>query len=148
MDDALEAFTEAAVGHVGPATPHAATSLPVRIGSLQTKACALLGAWSDPAAARHAHLGHLRVPTTYLVLAAALEITVHGWDVARAVGLDERVVPDRLARRLLPVAGSLISPADRRKRFAAPLPCPSGAPPAVRLLATSGRAASWDGPRS
>ncbi len=144
MDDALEAFTEAADGLVPGSSERRAAppaSCAARIGALQAKACSLLGAWADPGAARSARIGGLRIATTYLVLAAALEITVHGWDVASALGRDHRV-PDDLARRLLPVAASLVSPADRRRRFDDPLACPSAAPAGVRLLARLGRDAA------
>ncbi|WP_228943241.1 maleylpyruvate isomerase N-terminal domain-containing protein [Nocardioides sp. Leaf374] len=61
-----------------------------------------------------------------VVAAAALEVAVHGWDVARAAGLD-RTLPDALAADLLPVARACVGPADRGPRFA-PSPTTGSAP--------------------
>lgn len=134
MEDSLDAFSEAAVGRVRLAgDPHARG----RVGSLQEKACVLLGAWSDDPPAQ-TRIGDRLVDTSLLALAAALEISVHGWDVARARGLDHPL-PDDLAGRLLPVAGALVSPEDRGTRFAVPLVAPSTAGGAARLLAFLGR---------
>lgn len=60
-----------------------------------------------------------------VVAAAALEVAVHGWDVARAAGL-ERTLPDALAADLLPVARACVGPADRGPRFAPALPTGGG----------------------
>jgi hypothetical protein len=73
-----------------------------------------------------------------LVATAALEITVHGWDVARALDLDHPVPPE-LAEALLPVAVLVVDPADRGVRFAPALRAPAYAASAERLLAHLGR---------
>jgi uncharacterized protein (TIGR03086 family) len=78
------------------------------------------------------------LPTGLLVSAAALEITVHGWDVARATGLDHEI-PDDLAQALLAVAREVVVADDRVERFAAPTPCAPGAGAPTRLLAFLGR---------
>ena len=52
---------------------------------------------------------------------AALEITVHGWDVGQATGRRTRI-PDDLAEGLLAVAQQVIDPVDRGPRFASPRP--------------------------
>ena len=73
-----------------------------------------------------------------LVLTAALEVTVHGWDVARALDLDHPV-PPALAVDLLPVARALVG----EGRFAPALAVAGdpGAPSGVRLLGAVGREA-------
>ena len=73
-----------------------------------------------------------------LVRAAALEITVHGWDVARALRLDHPL-PPALAADLLPVARGLVG----HGRFAPALTVASdpAAPSGVRLLGWVGREA-------
>ena len=73
-----------------------------------------------------------------LVLTAALEITVHGWDVARALRLDHPL-PPALAADLLPVARGLVG----HGRFAPALTVASdpAAPSGVRLLGWVGREA-------
>lgn len=134
MADGLDAFTEASGGFVTLGAPEVGTS---RLEELRGKACALLAAWSAPAAdtvwvhdqALHADL---------LLQAAAVEITVHGWDVARAAGAD-RPLPDALAADLLPAAHLLLASADRPGRFAPALETPYDAGPGERLLAQLGR---------
>ena len=108
MDDALDAFTEAAAGqvHVEPAPP-----TDDRVDTLREKACALLGAWAE-ARPPSVGVGDRRVDAPLLVSMAALEITVHGWDVAQATGRGTPI-PDDLARGLLPIAERVIGPADR-----------------------------------
>lgn len=116
MDDALDAFAEGAAGVVSVDLTMAAE---VRVRRLQDKACALHGTWSTPPP-ESVTVGDLAVDTSTLVLAAALEITVHGWDVAESTGR-ARPIPDDLARHLLPVARALVTTADRGHRFDAPL---------------------------
>lgn len=136
MVDALEAFAEGADGAI--ALDPGPRGLDVRVAHLQTLACELLGAWSAPDAPASVAVGGLPVPTPVVVRAAALEITVHGWDVARATGRDAPV-PAELARALHPVATALVDDADRGERFAAALPVPPYADPERRLLAHLGR---------
>lgn len=139
MEDALDAFTEAASGRVRvDPVPETTT----RVEALREKACVLLGAW---AAARPSveqiAVDDLGLDAPLLVATAALEITVHGWDVAQATGARTRI-PDDLARGLLGVAGQVIGPLDRGPRFACARPVPPRASYDVRLLAWTGRAAA------
>jgi uncharacterized protein (TIGR03086 family) len=140
MEDALDAFTEAASGRVRvDPVPETTT----RVDALREKACALLGAWT---AARPADgggevaIGDLGLDAPLLVATAALEITVHGWDVGQATG-SRRRIPDDLARGLLGIAQQVIGPLDRGPRFACPRPARSGAAYDEKLLAWTGRAA-------
>lgn len=135
MEDALDAFTEGAYGEVDLDDRIPAQ---VRVGNLQLKACALLGAWSHDDRPTTVRIGDHELDTSVVVLAAALEITVHGWDVAQALGLDQPI-PDRLARGLLPAAASLVSEADRGNQFGAPRPVPAEAADQDRLLGFLGR---------
>ena len=134
MDDSLDAFTEAAGGSITLTRPPAAP----RVMVLQQKACALLGLWTGegPSGVR---VGGVDLATDLLVATAALEITVHGWDVAQATGVGTPI-PEGLAADLMPIAHRLVSEADRGTRFAAPLPDPVEAPTDVRLRAFLGRA--------
>lgn len=136
MEDALDAFLEAASGRVD-VTPVPPTA--TRVEALREKACALLGAWT---AARPAAVtvGDSDLDPTLLVGTAALEITVHGWDVGRATGRGTPV-PRDLARGLLPVARQVVARADRGSRFADALSVPISATHDVRLLAYLGRSA-------
>lgn len=133
MDDSLDAFTEAAGGQVRLTASRSAPPAAV----LRQKACALLGLWSG-AGPPGVRVGGVDLATDLLVETAALEVTVHGWDVAQATGA-RTPIPDELARHLLPVALRTVSDADRGPRFAAARPEPPGAAPGGRLLAFLGR---------
>ncbi len=133
MEDALDAFGEGASGSVS-VTPDVPSALRVR--SLQAKACALLGAWSqDPP--EQVRIGPHVVETRLLVLTAALEVAVHGWDVSQALGLDHPL-PDALAHHLLAAARQLVDDDDRGSRFDEPRR-PAGPEATARLLAFLGR---------
>jgi uncharacterized protein (TIGR03086 family) len=134
MDDALDAFTEAAGGAVD--VPARGWS-PLRVDRLQEKACALLGAWSGQPPAG-VSVGGADLASDVLVSAAALEITVHGWDVSCATTGPARI-PEELARQLLPVARRVVHRDDRPLRFAPPLTPEQDAPADEQLLAFLGR---------
>ncbi|MGH3361805.1 MAG: TIGR03086 family metal-binding protein [Nocardioides sp.] len=146
MDDSLDAFTEAAGGRVlldqPPSDPAGA-----RVERLQTKACALLCGWTAEDRETGVRIGDAALASDLLVAMAALEITVHGWDVARAID-SPADLPLDLAAALLDVALLVVGPADRGRRFAPPLP-PSGFANGAagderdRLLAWLGRRPDW-----
>ena len=135
MEDALDAFTEAASGRV-EIVPTVAGG--TRVEALRDKACALLTAWRAAARAEQVRVGDLGLDAPVLVATAALEITLHGWDVSQATGR-RTPIPDDLARGLLALAAALIDPADRTSRFGPPRPVAALAPYGERLVAWSGR---------
>ena len=134
MDDALDAFTEAATGSVSLVP----TSEAPRLESIRAKACALLGWWCEHPPPT-VQVGGAALPADLLVGTAALEITVHGWDVHQALGTGQPI-PEELAGVLLPVAGVTVGDRDRPERFAAPVPVHDDAPASRRLLGLLGRA--------
>ena len=137
MEDGLDAFTEAAAGRV-EVDPVPATD--TRVEALREKACALLGAWTAARPVGPAvEVGDLGLEAPLLVATAALEITVHGWDVGQATGR-EAPVPHDLARGLLAIAEHVIDPGDRGPRFATPRPVAADAAAGAQLLAWTGRA--------
>ena len=142
MDDSLQALHEAgATGQVRlpPDLEPAVGESGLRVvESLRRRACALLGAWSLRHAEEQVVVSGGVLPASLVALTGALEIAVHGWDVARACGVD-RPLPDELARALLAVAPSLISAEDRGQRFAPAVPVAAGASASSRLLAHTGR---------
>ena len=139
MEDGLDAFTEAAAGRVeiAPAPP-----THTRVDALREKACALLGAWTR-ARDSVVRVGDQDLEAALLVATAALEITVHGWDVGQATGRGTPMPPE-LAQRLLPVARAVVHPADRGTRFGAVLSAPGSASHGQRLLAYLGRSEAVD----
>lgn len=134
MEDSLDAFAEGASGTIGL---HSAAPAPVdvRIESLQAKACALLGAWTS-ADTSVVDVGERPVPVRTISRLAALEIAVHGWDVARTTGYDAPL-PRALAEDLLPTA--LAVALEQHSEFGPPLPVSTDAGPGRRLLALLGR---------
>jgi uncharacterized protein (TIGR03086 family) len=76
-----------------------------------------------------------------MATAGAIEVTIHGWDVAVACGL-HRPIPDDLADELLDLSAVLIRDSDRPGRFGPPVPVPADAAPGDRLLAFLGRSPS------
>jgi uncharacterized protein (TIGR03086 family) len=70
--------------------------------------------------------------------AGAIEVTVHGWDVAAACGRP-RPIPDELADELLDLSVLLVRGPDRPGRFGRPVAVPVDASPGDRLLAYLGR---------
>ncbi len=137
MEDSLDAFAEGADGTVSldPRVP-----APVRAEGLRRKACHLLGTWSA-ATPETVVLGDCTLPTTVLAHAAALEITVHGWDVAATLRPHDPApaIPPGLAGSLLGVAGAVVAPDDRGERFATARPTYAGDDAESRLLAFVGR---------
>jgi uncharacterized protein (TIGR03086 family) len=143
MSDGLDALTEASRGVIEVAAPPVASS---GVGELFDKACHLLGAWTNPHAAA-ARLGAAHLESAVLLHAGALEITVHGWDVAVATGLDHPI-PESLARPLHRSAVRLISPADRPHRFAETVETTGVVPPSALLLAFTGRPTRHPAPQT
>jgi uncharacterized protein (TIGR03086 family) len=134
MEDALDAFGEGAGGAIdlhsrGP------TPLAGRIAALQEKACGLLGAWTASRSPYVDVAGH-PVAVDTIARLAAVEITVHGWDVGRATGRGA-AVPDALAAELLPTAVALAL--EHPDGFGPPVAVPDTAGSGRRLLAVLGR---------
>jgi len=136
MDDSLDAFVEAA-GGVVTLWPSPDTPLDRRVASLQSKACHLLGRWSRAAAPGTVRVGGVATSSDVVVAAAALEITLHGWDVASSTGGPE--IPEQFAAELLPLSMALITERDRGTRFAPALTERPAASASERLLARAGR---------
>lgn len=140
MDDALEAFHEAAGGHVSPPVPRHPATPGALVERLRFSVCRLLEAWSRPVPAS-VTVGDLPLPTGILLDAAALEIAVHGWDVSVATG--GPCMPESLAGRLIPVVDTVVDCGDvgPGRRFGLPVPTAPAAPLDVVLLARLGRRA-------
>ncbi len=143
MDDSLAAFTDAAeIGYVDLVPVRtgggAIDAGPVLLERLKRRACAVLAAWAADPGTGDVTVADRRLHPDLLAAAGALEIAVHGWDVARACGVD-RPLPAALALELLQVVPVLVGAADRPRRFAEPVDVPVQARPSTRLLAAVGR---------
>ncbi|QWZ07765.1 TIGR03086 family protein [Nocardioides panacis] len=144
MVDSLAAFTEAAeIGYVDLVPVRAgpgAVARPVQdlVEALKHRACALLAAWTHHPGPGPVAVADRELRSDLVAAAGALEIAVHGWDVAQACGAD-RPLPPGLALELLEVLPLLVDHADRPARFADPVDVPVHARPSTRLLAALGR---------
>jgi len=83
-------------------------------------------------------IGGLALPRSTLAAAGALEVAVHGWDVAQACGV-WRPVPVVLAVELLMLAPLLVPSAGRAPLFGSPVRVGRDASPSERLTAFLGR---------
>jgi uncharacterized protein (TIGR03086 family) len=78
------------------------------------------------------------IPLPLAAGVAAVEIAVHGWDIAQASGLD-RPIPPALAMDLLAISTLLLSDGNRHPLFAPPVRARALAGPSEKLLAFLGR---------
>jgi uncharacterized protein (TIGR03086 family) len=142
MADSMAALTEAAeIGRVDLAPSELTDEFAVDIVRLLHQgACRLLGAWTNADPSRDVFVGCESMTSALLAAAGALEIAVHGWDVAQACGYGGPI-PATLATELLEVAPALVTDVDRVERFAAPVEAPPTASPGERLVAHLGRTA-------
>jgi uncharacterized protein (TIGR03086 family) len=151
MSDSLAALREAAdLGEVRlcadvPADPvaHAAMARcpdADLVGRIRDQACWLLGAWTKHDGAQLVRIAGSPMTAAVLASTGALEITVHGWDVAQACGRFHPL-PPLLAAELFDLVPLLVRDADRPGRFAAAIRLDSSASVSDRLLAVLGRRA-------
>lgn len=111
------------------------------VGALRWRARTLLARCAAGSGPDAVAVGERWLAAPTVAATGALEIAVHGWDVARACGAD-RPLPPSFARRLLEVSSLLVDDRDRPSRFAPPLSVRDGDGADVRLLAFLGRAAA------
>lgn len=132
-----EAITTGGIA-AGPAAADAGPD-PDVVSGLYRRAAGLLAACAPAAPdAPLVTIGDRGLPTRMAVAAGAVEITVHGWDIAVACGSRQPVPPD-LAALLLPIAPLFIPPGTRAGLFAEPVPVPVQACPGDQLVAFLGR---------
>jgi uncharacterized protein (TIGR03086 family) len=146
LTDSMGALREAVdAGRVAltpsPGSPPAPAGNPV--AALRILAADLVGAWANAnantaAGRRRILLGEYSLTSGVVTSAGAIEVAVHGWDVARACGAD-RPLPASLADELLDLCPLLVRGAERPGRFARPVAVPPTAGPGDRLVAFLGR---------
>ena len=145
MDDSLIALQEALdlawvdtgpSGEEEPAYGPADSAISL-VGRLRGRASRLLGALAE-AREGLVWVGGLPVPKSVVTSAGAVDVAVHGWDVARACGRPQPI-PEPLAAEMLEISPLLVTQADRPGLFAAPVPVPPLASASDRLVAYLGR---------
>ena len=145
MDDSLTALQEAldlawvdaeASGEAAPAYGPADSGISL-VGMLRGHASRLLGALAG-ASDGLVWVGGLPMPVSIVTSAGALDVAVHGWDVARACGRAQPI-PEPLAAEMLEISPLLITSADRPALFAAPVLVSPLADASDRLVAYLGR---------
>ncbi len=143
MDDSLAALGEAAeLGRVRVVDLDSREDPGRTIDRIVQRACATRAAWFHRVTSAPISVGDLALGRDTLAMVGALEIAVHGWDVAQAVGSGQRI-PEDLAARLYDVAQLVVTPDERGTRFADAVDVPPDAPVSTRLLAHLGRRVSY-----
>lgn len=143
MEDSLATLIEAAeLGHVLLERPVPRSSSDQVVDRLVRQACTTRAVWRARVTSAPIGVDDLVLGRETVVLVGALEIAVHGWDVACSAGR-RRALPEDLAVPLLEVARAVVTPDERGSRFAPPVPVPDPAPASARLLAHLGRVPDW-----
>lgn len=85
-------------------------------------------------------IANRHVAAAVVTAVGAIEIAVHGWDIAAACGQRRsRPIPADLARGVLEIAPLVVTGTTRGSQFAAPVTVPPQASPGDRLVALLGR---------
>jgi uncharacterized protein (TIGR03086 family) len=138
LDDSLAALHQAVdLGHVDLDPPRGGLDGDP-VAAVRDRARRLLGACAGAGRPGAVSVAGCPLTPSILASAGAVEVAVHGWDVARACGRDRPLAP-ALAAELLELSPLLVADADRPARFAAPVELPLPAGPDDRLLAFLGR---------
>jgi uncharacterized protein (TIGR03086 family) len=105
---------------------------------LRGQATRLLASYPTRSANRMVAIADREITANVVAATAAIEMTVHGWDIFAACGISRPVPPD-LAAALLPAAALLITPRTRPGLFADPVRLPGPASPGDQFVAFLGR---------
>ena len=102
----------------------------------------VLGRWVALAGDDLVAVGDRHLTRPMVAAVGAIEVAVHGWDVAVSCG-ERRPLPPLLAEELLDLARLFVTAEERFVRFAPPLAVPPHAPAHDHLLAFLGRDPAW-----
>jgi len=142
VNDSLTALHEGtATGYIGPgpADPAAGDPAAGLVATFRDRACQLLAAAATSACQdRTITIAGRHLEVTTLVAVAAIEVAVHGWDVAWACHC-RRPIPPALATGLLKITPIVVTSATRNVLFAAPVATSPPTSASDRLLALLGR---------
>lgn len=143
VNDSLAALYEGITGgHIGlyPSTQPGApvgNSTDERLATFRDRAIHLVTA-SATAADQDIAIAGQRLPTSMVTAVGAVEIAVHGWDIAEACGTP-RPIPPILASGILDIIPLAITDGTRHGRFAAPVPLSPLASPSDHVIGMTGR---------
>ena len=141
MDESLVAIAEAAeLGRVTVDPQPSPAGPDDLVDRIVQRARRTRAAWHQRVTSAPMCVGDLVLGRDTVALVGALEIAVHGWDVAVTTGRDPRL-PEDLATRLFDVALAVVLPQERGRRFAEVVTVPLASPVGTRLLAHLGRTA-------
>lgn len=143
LDDSIRALDEAIhLGRVEPDPPDGGASRagqePCPVTVVRDRACRLLGTWVSGDVPHHVSIAGRPLPNTIVASTGAVEIVVHGWDVARAC-LRDRPIPPSLAEEMLQLSALFVTDDDRPVRFAPRVAVSPLATASDRLVAFLGR---------
>src|SRR5712691_831776 len=109
-------------------------------GGMRARCARLLAAIPAAPSGEPIGIADLSLTDNALAYTGAMEVAVHGWDIAVACGRP-RPIPDELASSLLAAAPVLLPASARPDLFAGPLAPPRPVTPSGTLLAFLGRRA-------
>jgi uncharacterized protein (TIGR03086 family) len=140
LDDSLLALHEAIdIGRVGLDLPAGGGDPAVDlVATVRDHACQLLGAWTNAESHHLVSIDGWSLTAGIVTGTGAIEVAVHGWDIAQACQW-HRSIPPALAEEMLDLSPLFVTDADRPARFAAPTDVPPLATPGDRLIALLGR---------
>jgi uncharacterized protein (TIGR03086 family) len=139
MEDSLVALGEAAADGRVPLRDLALhTGEGPSVDRVIQLGCGTRAAWHARSTSAPITISDLSLGGDTTALVGALEIAVHGWDVASATGQQCRI-PEDLAVRLYDVALAVVTAGERGWRFGRAIDVPPSAPASTRLLAHLGR---------
>jgi uncharacterized protein (TIGR03086 family) len=140
MIDSLDALCDAVdAGHIDDAAPAPELSTATElVTAVRDRACRLLGAWAGADEPAVVSIYGRPLPRTIVASTGAIEVAVHGWDLARGCGHD-RPIPAGLAEDLGQLAPLVVTHQDRPHRFGYQVSVPPDARPSDRLVAFLGR---------
>jgi uncharacterized protein (TIGR03086 family) len=140
VNDSLAALCEGMVaGYIGldPAPQTAAVAAGGLAVAIRDRAVRLLAA-AATAGNQDIAVADRRLPGSIVTAVGAVEIAVHGWDIATACGYP-RPIPPALATGIVRIMPLVVTRATRDVHFAAPVPVSPLASPSDRLVALLGR---------
>jgi len=109
------------------------------VHAFRDRSCQLLDAWTGPGHQRQVvDIAGCPLAASVMAATAALEVTVHGWDISRACG-ERQPIPRALATALLAIAPVLVPRTGRHPLFAAPVAVAATVGPSGRLITFLGR---------